>query len=406
MQLTEQTLNDIASLKDAAGVLSIFVDASPDRQIGEPPALEVSVRQALKKLVEEVHTSGPRERWKALTERLDELEPELNRLLSNGESGRGRALFAGIGGGPVRSLQLQVPLREAVVLDEHAHLSPLVAALDGAVCVGIVIAQRDGVRAIDVRLGEAEEVERFSFDPNVDYEGKGGGEGPGTNIGSAKEEFDQFLSENRHRFLRSVGERLGPVAERRGWNPIVLAGDGRLTSQLDAVLKKPGRELQHSERTPGDYASPGEVLRTFADDLDELRIEARAEAGRAREGRGARRRHRLARAARHPRRAHPGPGCPPRPRGRPHLERAAQPGRRHPGRQRRAAGARRERHARRAGHGRAHDRARPRHRRQGHRGAGAGDRGARRARGRRGDPPLVIRSAAGRRRVRALSSPA
>jgi hypothetical protein len=272
MQLTEQTLNDIASLKDDAGVLSIFVDASPDRQIGEPPALEVSVRQALKKLVEEVHTSGPRERWKALTERLDELEPELNRLLSNGESGRGRALFAGIGGGAVRSVQLQVPLREGVVLDEHAHLSPLVAALDGTVCVGIVIAQRDGVRAIDVRVGEAEEVERFSFDPGVDYDGHTGIDGRGTNVSSAKQEFDQFLSENRHRFLRSVGERLGPLAEQRGWNPIVLAGDARLTSQLEAVLKKPGRELLHSERTPGDYASPTEVLRTFADDLDELRV--------------------------------------------------------------------------------------------------------------------------------------
>jgi hypothetical protein len=272
MQLTEQTLHDIASLHDETGVLSIFVDASPDRQIGEPPALEVSVRQALKKLVEEVHESGPRERWKALTERLDELEPELNRLLSNGESGRGRALFAGIGGGAVRSLQLQVPLREAVVLDEHACLSPLVAALDGTACVGIVIAQRDGVRALDVRLGEAQEVERYSFDPNVDYEGRGGADGPGTNIGSAKEEFDQFLSENRHRFLRSVAERLGPVAEQRGWNPIILAGDARLTSQLETVLKKTGRELRHSERTPGDYESPAEVLRTFSDDLDELRV--------------------------------------------------------------------------------------------------------------------------------------
>jgi hypothetical protein len=272
MQLTEQTLNDLASLKDEAGVLSIFVDASPDRQVGEPPALEVSVRQALKKLVEEVHASGPRERWKALTERLDELEPELNRLLSNGESGRGRALFAAIGGGPVRSVQLQVPLREGVVLDEHACLSPLVAALDGTVCVGIVIAQRDAVRAIDVRLGEAEEVERYEFEPAVDYEGRGGKDGRGANVGSLKEEFDQFLTENRHRFLRSVCDRLGPVADQRGWNPIILAGDARLTSQLEAGLKKAGRELMHTDRTPGDYAAPAEVLRTFADDLDDFRV--------------------------------------------------------------------------------------------------------------------------------------
>jgi hypothetical protein len=272
MQLTEQTLHDIASLHDDTGVLSIFVDASPDRQIGEPPALEVSVRQALKKLVEEVHESGPRERWKALTERLDELEPELTRLLSNGESGRGRALFAGVRSGTVRSVQLQVPLREKVVLDEHPCLSPLVAAMDGSVCVGIVIAQRDGVRAVDVRLAEAEEIERWSFDPNVDYEGKGGTEGRGTNLGSMKEEFDQFLSENRHRFLRSVAERLGPIADQRGWNPIILAGDARLTSQLEAGLKKNGRELLHSKTTPGDHASAAEVLKTFADDLDELRV--------------------------------------------------------------------------------------------------------------------------------------
>jgi hypothetical protein len=272
MQLTEQTLNDIASLKDDNGVLSIFVDASPDRQVGEPPALEVSVRQALKRLVEDVHTSGPRERWKALCERLDELEPELNRLLSNGESGRGRALFAAIGGGSVRSVQVQVPLREGVVLDEHAHVAPLVAALDGTVCVGIVIAQRDGVRAIDVRLGEAEEVERFKFDPNVDYEGRGGVDGRGRNLGSLKEEFDQFLTENRHRFLRSVCEKLGPIADQHGWNPIILTGDARLTKVLEAGMRKNGRELLHSDRTPGDYASPAEVLRTFADDLDDLRI--------------------------------------------------------------------------------------------------------------------------------------
>jgi peptide subunit release factor 1 (eRF1) len=166
----------------------------------------------------------------------------------------------------VRSVELQVPLREGVVLDEHACLSPLVAALDGTVCVGIVIVQRDGVRAIDVRLGEADEVERFGFDPAIDYDGRG------RNIGSMKEEFDQFLSENRHRFLRSVAERLGPIADQRGWNPIILAGDARLTTQLDAALKKNGRELVHSDRTPGEYAAPGEVLRTFADDLDEFRI--------------------------------------------------------------------------------------------------------------------------------------
>ena len=54
--------------------------------------------------------NGDHARWKAVFERLDELEPELSALLDPRRPGRGRALFATVEGGELRTVALHVPL--------------------------------------------------------------------------------------------------------------------------------------------------------------------------------------------------------------------------------------------------------------------------------------------------------
>jgi hypothetical protein len=273
MQLTDETLNTIAQMRDPAGVLSIFVDASPERQIGDPPPFEVSIRTALKRLVDRVHEEGPRERWVTLAERLEALEPALSSLLDTGEPGRGRALFAKLGDGAVESVALQLPLQEDVILGESAYVRPLVAALDAGFPAGVVTVSKNGVRAVDLRLGRAEELEQFAF---VDSTDRDGGALPDTmnarNAGAQRELFERYLAENRERFLHSISEKIARLAADRCWDPVILAGDSRLTQTLADALRTPnGREIKLEERQI-ERLSPDEIGRLIAPELDQMRL--------------------------------------------------------------------------------------------------------------------------------------
>jgi hypothetical protein len=89
----------------------------------------------------------------ALRRRLDDLRPELNRLLDAAAPGRGRALFTGLDGGDVRSFAVQAGLGDVVHVGESAVLGPLAAAFSAGAPAGIVAVTGHGVRVVDLRVG-------------------------------------------------------------------------------------------------------------------------------------------------------------------------------------------------------------------------------------------------------------
>jgi hypothetical protein len=252
LTLNEQTLAEIGCLHDPIGVLSVYVDARPDRTRGERPGWEVAARNQLRALQRRLSADGPRERQLAFAARRAELEAELSRLLDPRASGRGRALFFPLSDGKPWRLWLQAALPDRIVLDEIAHTRPLVVAFSRGRAAGVAAVSRAGVRVLEWRFSAW-----FSFfaDTSDWREMKGpAAANPALAQQTApqRDRFERRLEERRAAFARSVGERLARLSAARDWREIILFGDPRLAVWLQHQgLENDGRAIlvgpQHLE---------------------------------------------------------------------------------------------------------------------------------------------------------------
>src|SRR5690606_692935 len=121
----------------------------------------IEVRNRLAELERNLEQEGPPERARALARALRRLEPELERLTSPRESGRGRALFAPLADGEATRLAVPMPLPNRVVLDDTPFVHPLLELLDEGRPAGVVLASQDEARLLEWRLGELEELRRM-----------------------------------------------------------------------------------------------------------------------------------------------------------------------------------------------------------------------------------------------------
>lgn len=250
----------VAALTDDLGVLSVYIDADPARIGARRPEWEVVLRSGIAGVRDRAHQEEPHERWTAIHAALDALADEIAALCEQDSHGRGRALFAALSTGETRTLRLQVPLPDAVVLAARAHLVPLVAALEAAAPVGILNVARDGVRMVDHAFGESEEVGVTRFDEDTGEwtrrsgtsghnpalgtprTGGAGGGGPATGAmyqqsgSDQRDRFDRAVEDHRVRFLRGQATRVAALAAERDWERLVLVGDPRLTGPLRDAL--------------------------------------------------------------------------------------------------------------------------------------------------------------------------
>jgi hypothetical protein len=240
---------EVRGLRDPIGVLSVYVDADPREQAAQRPAWVVAVENGLRDVRERVKANGDHARWRAVFERLDALEPELSALVDPRRAGRGRALFATIEGGELRTVGLHVPLGNRVALDEIPHLSPLVAALDRGRPVGILVATQADVRVLEQRLGVVEELMALSLEPDTSEwrEMKGpaaANPALAQHAAPQRDLFERRLEEHRLRALDLVSRRLGELAESRGWERALAAGERRVADRLAEALAGPRLEVR------------------------------------------------------------------------------------------------------------------------------------------------------------------
>jgi Bacterial archaeo-eukaryotic release factor family 10 len=254
VDVNQQTLVSVMRIRDPYGVLSVYVDADPTERTREKPAWQVVIKNELEALRERVKSDGPHETWRALFARLEALEPDLERLLDPKESGRGRALYAAVSDGGVERLAVQLPLPNRVVFERTAYVRPLLAVLDEARPAGIVMVSRSGVRLCEWKLGVADELARWKFEPETQEwrESKAKpsrSPSPGQQIALERDRFERRLDEARRRFFVPVAQALDGIATGRSWERLLLAGDPRLTEAFVAALPKDGRrEVVASER--------------------------------------------------------------------------------------------------------------------------------------------------------------
>jgi hypothetical protein len=264
-------------MTDEVGILSIYITQDPHYRVeaGAKPPWELRLRHQLGQLPDQLKERGPREHWKALTRRLDELQPELGRLLDPTATGKGRALFAGVASGEVRTVALQVPLVDRAVLEPDPYLRPLVAAWSTAGPAGAVAVSADEVRAVDLRFGLTEVVGIIRYEGSIEQrELKGpAGTNPALVQGSASQHdlFERREEEKLARHLRTVGPRLAGFVAEREWSYLALTGDAPLVQAvrdgLPAQLPAEVVVLDH----PVNSLPPAKLAATVAPALDDAR---------------------------------------------------------------------------------------------------------------------------------------
>jgi Bacterial archaeo-eukaryotic release factor family 10 len=201
---------DVARMRDPRGIVSMYVDVDPLEAASPSPTWQEAVHVELRRL--------------ECAERLHELRGQIADVVDPTRHGRGRALFFGVsGGGPVYSFAVQMPLETSVTMSEHAHLQPLLEALEAGRPVGIVIVSMAEVRAIEVAWGEVRDIVHVDVaPPPAEW--------------SERKEPNRLHEEDRQHIVRTSEPRVEKLVRTRGWDRLVLAGNPRLTRPLAARI--------------------------------------------------------------------------------------------------------------------------------------------------------------------------
>lgn len=276
MTLDEKTILDLIDLHDDLGVLSVFVGITPDRAAEPKPGWPIAIRNQLRELRQRVRDEGPHQRFVAVSERIEALEPDLGRLLDASHHGRGRALFAPVSNGRVETVAIQMPFRDRVVLDRTAYVRPLVAAYDEGRPAGIAVVHKRGVRLLEWRMGEALELTREEFTVGGrDWREKTGpapAQPQDTRPGGHKRDrFEDRVHENLLRFLREQAGEIARAANERGWDRLIVAGDPRLTTPFAGEMNPVGGEQLHVTDLSWEDLAPNTVAEQAWDAFKSLR---------------------------------------------------------------------------------------------------------------------------------------
>jgi hypothetical protein len=240
VSLDWSTLRELASLTDPVGVLSIYVTLGPQEraEAGGSSPWELRMRHQLEQVRDRLKQAGAREPGRALSHRLEALGLDLERLLDPATSGQGRALFAGVADGQVRTVALQLPLGDRVVLEPRAYLRPLVAAWSNAGPAGGVSVSAAELRVVDLRLGLAEVVDTIRYEGGGEQRQLKGPASPALPQRSAPQHdlYQRREGDKLLRFLRATGPRLAELVARRKWEDLALTGEAALVHAVQEGL--------------------------------------------------------------------------------------------------------------------------------------------------------------------------
>jgi hypothetical protein len=263
-----EALGQLATMRDEMGVLSLYLDtgAEEGRRSG-PSGGEIALRNALSELRERTRAEGPRERWSDLEDGLEELEPALADLVAPALPGRGRALFAELSGHGLVTLSTRHRLGAAAVLARRPYLMPLLPVLEAEQPYGAISVSDEGVRALDLAEGGAEEAGWEAFDiASGEWRRMKGpaGANPARSLTSASQVdlFKRRLEAHRERAVAEAVAPLVGLAEANEWTHVVLAGERARTEPLARDWPDAGPPLVVADVVLPATRSPQEVRRT------------------------------------------------------------------------------------------------------------------------------------------------
>ena len=235
----------------AHGVLSIYMEADA----GADPGLQgaaIDIKNRLAELRRNVAAEGPPERARAVSDGIERLASEIERLANPKEPGRGRALFAPLGDGELIRFSSQMALPNRVVLDASPFIHPLLELLDEGRPAGVILVSADEARLLEWRLGELHLLERLEPDVvEAPHERSGPvGSSPSRRAGGPKRE--QRQARDRDQILRFVDQAEAAASRlvgEHGWARVLVSGGERLTAPLAAGLARTlGDEVIRDQR--------------------------------------------------------------------------------------------------------------------------------------------------------------
>jgi Bacterial archaeo-eukaryotic release factor family 5 len=267
----------VAALESEIGVLSVYVDASPERKMHQRPAWERPLRSGLATVtsafVAEHPTAGPR-----TLAHLASLEHVIAELSTPYAAGRGRALFSAIDGETLGPLWTQGAFPDRVVLGRLPCLWPLVAAVDEARPAGAVVVSATQLRFIEMRGTQAEDLATFRFDDDTsDWRELRGPAGSARGTARSTSQSDLFARrkvQHRSQWLAGMAIRLGEHVASRGWDHTLVLADAAIARELTEHIPS----VQWVLAGHGTHAgTPEAIAAQVRDRLTEARRHARAD---------------------------------------------------------------------------------------------------------------------------------
>jgi peptide subunit release factor 1 (eRF1) len=241
MTLDDARIRDLLRFDDESGVLSFYVGITPDRAADPQPTAPLELRSRLKTLKADLEARDP-DLAKKVVARIEELQPDLDRLLDPHAHGRGRALFAGVDSGRVETISLQIPFADRVVHHEGVYIRPLVAAHDEGRAAGILNVTRETARVLTWAVGEVEELATSIFEVEDDVIARTKSAtvrpaGQGSAGRQDRDDFEARIDDNLHRWARDVVAETTSLVERHGWDRVVIAGNPKLREEIAAMFR-------------------------------------------------------------------------------------------------------------------------------------------------------------------------
>ena len=237
--LDDEALLDLSRRTTALGVLSVYVNADP---VGSWDATAIDVKNRYRELQRRVREDGPAGRSRGVVAALERLGPEVEHLTSPAEPGRGRVLFAALGGDWDVRLDSQMAVPNRVVLDDGPFVHPLLELLDEGRPAGVVLVSPADAALLEWRLGRLQPLSRLDqeeVEAPHERAGQIGGGPPGQFHTPMLEHRQARQRDWTQRFLDRVADVAATMAGERRWERILVSGGERWTEPVAVKFPAP-----------------------------------------------------------------------------------------------------------------------------------------------------------------------
>ena len=227
--LSISDLKDLLKWKSGKGILSIYVDVK-DRGKTAHQRWKTTIKSGLNKLMDRYPDN---EHLKSAAEKA------YNELVNFPQEMKKRSLvyFHDTESGKTFWRSIQLPMENDFVWMNTAFLRPLLAMIDEAPIMGIVILSQELARVMTWRQGLINEKEELQIEIKTYLENEPTtGAGVGQLSGSTMDRFKHKVEVQVNKRLEGVAEEMAKLAKDQNWEKIILVGPPKFTDVVEEHL--------------------------------------------------------------------------------------------------------------------------------------------------------------------------